>query len=74
MISVPKQFGDNPWTAMGLVGTIGVTTAATLYGGYALGQALETRFDLAGLSMIGMVVGLAIGVISAIQFIRMYLN
>ncbi|WP_168121399.1 AtpZ/AtpI family protein [Paenibacillus sp. HB172176] len=67
-----RTFGDDPWRAMGLVGAVGVDLAVCLWLGYWLG----TKADHAGgtdyYSIIGLIAGLIVGVVTVIFLIRTF--
>lgn len=67
-----RQFGDDPWIAAGLVGSVGVALGVTLTGGYWLGTFYDDKFETQYGMICGLLLGLIIGIGSAILLIRTY--
>lgn len=65
-------FGDNPWRAAGLVGSVGVTMGGCLWLGYWLGARADHAQNTGYWSVTGMAVGLAVGIVAAIFLIRAF--
>lgn len=65
-------FGDNPWRAAGLVGSVGVNLGACLGLGYWLGAKFDSAQDTEHWSIIGMAAGLAVGIMMTIFLIRTF--
>ncbi|WP_227013727.1 AtpZ/AtpI family protein [Paenibacillus psychroresistens] len=64
---------DNPWRAAGLVGAMGADLVVCTLGGYYLGNYIGSRSGAETFWMItGLLVGLAVGVISIIFLIKYY--
>lgn len=60
--------GDNPWRAMGLIGSVGGTIGACLGLGYWIGS----KFDAGYGGIVGMAAGLVVAVIATILLIRTF--
>ncbi|BBH23845.1 hypothetical protein Back11_51900 [Paenibacillus baekrokdamisoli] len=67
-----QNFGDNPWRAMGLIGSVGGTFATCLGLGYWLGLKLDAARDTGYWSITGMAIGVVIAIIVAIFLIRTF--
>ncbi|MFC5647761.1 AtpZ/AtpI family protein [Paenibacillus solisilvae] len=66
------SFGDNPWRAMGLIGSVGGTFAACLGLGYWLGLKLDAAQDTGYWSITGMAIGVVVAIVVAILLIRTF--
>lgn len=69
-----SSFGDDPWRAMGLVGAVGVDLAVCLGLGYWLGNKADKVSGTEYYSIIGLVAGLAVGVITIYFLIRTFVG
>jgi hypothetical protein len=67
-----SSFGDNPWRAMGLIGTVGADLAVCLGLGYWLGLKADQASGTEYYSIIGLVAGLAVGIVTIIFLIRTF--
>ncbi|GLX70118.1 AtpZ/AtpI family protein [Paenibacillus glycanilyticus] len=67
-----ESFGEDPWRAMGLVGTIGADLAVCLGLGYWLGHKADLANGTGYYSIIGLVAGLAVGIVTVIFLIRTF--
>ncbi|MDQ8734094.1 MULTISPECIES: AtpZ/AtpI family protein [unclassified Paenibacillus] len=66
-----KDRRDNPLFAAGLVGALGVQVAVCIFLGYWIGSSLGNRFgDPKAWSLGGILVGLAVGLLSAILLVK----
>ncbi|WP_308636726.1 hypothetical protein [Paenibacillus silvisoli] len=65
------SFGDNPWRAMGLIGSVGGTIGACLGLGYWIGGKVDGAGGSYG-SIIGMSVGFLIAVFMTILLIKAF--
>jgi len=64
---------DNPWKALGLVGTIGVDLAVCLGAGVWLGMLVDEKLGQSKLFVvIGILAGLAAGIVSTIALIKKF--
>lgn len=66
------SFGDNPWRAAGLVGSVGASLGVCLGLGYWLGFRMDNSHGTAYWSIMGMIAGLAIGIVVSILLIRAF--
>jgi|GEM_PF-348143 len=64
--------GDNPWRAMGLVGTVGADLAVCLGAGVWLGTRADAAYGTNHWYMVGMLAGLAVGVVTIYFLIRAF--
>ncbi|RAP74030.1 hypothetical protein [Paenibacillus montanisoli] len=65
------SFGDNPWRAMGLIGSVGGTIGACLGLGYWIGGKVTGAENTYG-SIVGMSVGFVIAVFMTILLIKAF--
>jgi len=66
-----KDRRDNPLLAAGLVGALGVQVAVCIFLGYWIGSTLDRRLgDGRGWTIGGILVGLAVGLLSAILLVK----
>lgn len=70
-----KNKRDNPLLAAGLVGAIGINVAVCIFLGYWIGNLGADRFggEMAW-KMSGLLVGLAVGILSAILLVKKVLE
>jgi|GEM_PF-769599 len=64
-----KSNKDNPLLAAGLVGMLGFQVALCIFLGYLGGKYVAERFNMTGWIVGGVLIGLAVGIISAILVI-----
>ncbi|NBD26778.1 hypothetical protein [Paenibacillus glycinis] len=64
------NFGDNPWRAMGLIGSVGGTIAACLGLGYWIGSKMNDGYG----AIAGMAAGFVVAVIMTILLIRTFIG
>lgn len=70
-----KHNNDNPWKAAALVGALGVDVGICIFLGYWLGRVAGERFgDPKAWMVSGLLVGLAVGILSAILIVRKVLK
>lgn len=70
-----KSNGDNPWKAAALVGALGVDVGICIFLGYWLGREASDRFGHSKAWIVGgLLVGLAVGILSAILIVRKVLK
>lgn len=70
-----KNKKDNPLFAAGLVGALGIQVAACIFLGYWIGSSLDRRFGSGtGWTIGGILVGLAVGLLSAILLVKKVLE
>lgn len=69
-----KSKRDNPLVAAALVGALGVDVAICIVGGYWIGQLLSNRLGGNGWVVGGLLVGLAVGILSAILIVKKVLE
>jgi hypothetical protein len=62
------NLGDNPWRAMGLIGSVGGTIGVCLGLGYWIGS----KFDAGYGGIVGMAAGFVVAVIMTILLIRTF--
>ncbi|QHT63504.1 hypothetical protein GXP70_28490 [Paenibacillus lycopersici] len=62
------NFGDNPWRAMGLIGSVGGTIGACLGLGYWIGAKFDTGYG----GIVGMAAGFVAAVIMTVFLIRTF--
>jgi hypothetical protein len=60
--------GDNPWRAMGLIGSVGGTIGACLGLGYWIGS----KIDAGNGGIVGMAAGFVVAVIMTVLLIRTF--
>lgn len=64
--------GDNPWRAMGLVGTVGADLAVCLGAGFWLGSRADASYGTHYWYLVGLLAGLAVGVVTIYFLIRAF--
>lgn len=64
-----KSKKDNPLLAASLVGAMGFQVAVCIYLGYLAGSYLSERFSATGWLVGGVLIGLAVGIFSAVLVI-----
>ncbi len=70
-----KNNADSPWRAAGMVGVMGVDMAVCLFIGYWIGDWTRDRFGGSIVWLLGgLVLGLAVGIISVIYLIKRMLE
>ena len=68
----PLPPDDNPWRAAGLVSAIGVDLVVSIGLGWWVGNAYDQRQGTSYGSLIGLLVGLGIGILTIALLIRKY--
>jgi len=69
-----KSKKDNPLVAAALVGALGVDVAVCIVGGYWIGRVCSNRFGGNEWMIGGLLVGLAVGILSAILIVKKVLE
>ncbi|SDX26426.1 AtpZ/AtpI family protein [Paenibacillus sp. CF384] len=67
-----SSLGDNPWRAMGLIGSVGGTIGACLGLGYWIGHKVDQAQDTGYSSIVGMALGFVIAVFITIILIKAF--
>ncbi|QHW32533.1 hypothetical protein GZH47_18095 [Paenibacillus rhizovicinus] len=62
------SFGDNPWRAMGLIGSVGGTIGASLGLGFWIGSKINAEYG----GIYGMAAGFIVAAIATILLIRTF--
>jgi len=69
-----KSKRDNPLVAAALVGALGIDVAICILGGYWIGSLCSNRFGGNGWIAGGLIVGLAVGILSAVLIVKKVLE
>jgi hypothetical protein len=64
----------NPWKAAGLVSAIGADLVVCILGGYFAGAFLADKWGHPGWAAAGVIIGLALGIVSVIYMIKRVLE
>lgn len=65
-----KSKKDNPLLAAGLVGALGIQVAVCIFLGYWAGAYMSDRSGKTGWVVGGVLIGLAVGIVSAILIVK----